>query len=121
MSVEIERKQARIKAVDCQKIMLPVRDALDVLNGKWKIPIIISLFYGNKRFKEIIKDIPGLTDKSLSKELKELESNLLITRTVLEAFPPRVEYAITEHGCSLCQVISELQNWGILHRKEVIG
>lgn len=120
MSLEIERKRKEISTIDSQKIMLPVRDALDVLSGKWKIPIIISLFYGNKRFKEIIRDIPKLTDKSLAKELKELESNMLITRTVLNSFPPQVEYSITEHGCTLCRVITELQQWGVLHREKII-
>lgn len=120
MASEIEIKQKRIQSVNSKEIMLPVRDALDVLGGKWKIPIIISLFYGNKRFKEIIQDIPKLTDKSLSKELKELESNKLITRTVLNTFPPRVEYGITEHGCTLCKVIVELQEWGKLHRAEIL-
>lgn len=108
-------------AHDTQQIMVPVRDALDVLNGKWKIPIIISLFYDTKRFKEIIRDIPGLTDKSLSKDLKELEHDRLISRCVLDTFPPRVEYSLTEHGQSLCKIINELKDWGTLHRKKIIG
>lgn len=120
MTSEIDKKQKQIQSVDNKDIMLPVRDALDVLGGKWKIPIIISLFYGKKRFKEIIQDIPKLTDKSLSKELKELENNKLIKRTVLNTLPPKVKYGITEHGCTLCKVIVELQEWGKLHRKEIL-
>lgn len=102
-------------------MLLPVRDALEVLNGKWKLPIIISLTFGNKRFKQIINEIPGLTDKSLSKELKELEANQLIRRTVYDTFPPTVEYSITEHGRSLEKVINELRKWGIVHRLQIMG
>lgn len=106
---------------ECAEWILPVRDALDVLYGRWKLPIIISLTFGVKRFTEIRKEIPGLTDKSLSKELKELEMNQLINRTVFDSFPPRVEYSITQHGHSLEKVINELRLWGSDHRKKIIG
>ncbi|OXA95895.1 winged helix-turn-helix transcriptional regulator [Flavobacterium hercynium] len=106
---------------ECLKMILPVRDALEVLNGRWKLPIIISLSFGNKRFGEISKEINGITDKMLSKELKELELNKMITRTVHDTFPPMVEYSITKHGRSLDLVITALRNWGIEHRKEIIG
>jgi DNA-binding HxlR family transcriptional regulator len=105
---------------ECAEYIVPVRDALDVLYGRWKLPIIISLTFGSRRFKQIIEEIPGLTDKSLSKELKELESNQLITRKVYESFPPRVEYSITEHGRSLEKVINELRDWGKEHRKKIM-
>ncbi|MGE5106367.1 MAG: winged helix-turn-helix transcriptional regulator [Sphingobacteriales bacterium] len=101
--------------------MLSVKDALDVLNGRWKLPILVSLKFGNKRFKEISKEINGITDKMLSKELKELEVNQLITRTVYDSFPPTVEYAITKHGLSLDTVILSLRDWGNEHRKKIIG
>ena len=106
---------------ECAEYIVPVRDALDVLYGRWKLPIIISLTFGTRRFKQIIEEIPGLTDKSLSKELKELESNQLITRKVHDSFPPRVDYTITEHGRSLEKVINELRDWGKDHRKKIIG
>ena len=105
----------------CSKMILPVRDALGVLNGKWKLPIIISLSFGNKRFCQISKEIEGITDKMLSKELKDLEVNQLISRTVYDSFPPTVEYAITEHGRSLEKVVAELRKWGLTHRKKIIG
>lgn len=65
-------------------------------------------------------EIQGITDKMLSKELKFLEENKLIKRTVYDAFPPVVEYAITAHGKSLEKLIDELRNWGRQHRKKVI-
>jgi len=105
----------------CSAIMLPIRDALDILNGKWKLPIIASLTFGNKRFREMTKEIPGITDKMLSKELKDLEMNHLIRRTVFDEYPPRVEYSITDHGLSLKDVLFELSRWGQEHRKKVMG
>jgi DNA-binding HxlR family transcriptional regulator len=113
--IEIETK------AECLKHMLPVKDAVDVLNGRWKVLIIVALSFGKKRFKELSKDIGKITDKSLSKELKHLEMNKLITRTVYDTFPPTVEYAITQHGISLEKVIRELGVWGELHRKKIIG
>jgi len=106
---------------ECQEIMLPIKDALEILKGKWKLPIIVSLSFGSKRFREISREISGITDRVLSKELKELEMNYLLTRTVHDTFPPTVEYEITDHGLSLEKVIMELKDWGVEHRKKVIG
>ena len=100
-------------------MILPVRDALDVLGGKWKIPIIGALFFGDKRFSEISKDIPGITDRMLSKELRDLEMNHLVKRTVHDTFPVTVVYSITEYGESLKEVIESLRNWGINHRQVI--
>lgn len=120
-NIENVSRAKNVHESECAEWILPVRDALDVLYGRWKLPIIISLKFGSRRFKQIINEIPGLTDKSLSKELKELESNQLITRKVFDSFPPRVEYSITEHGLSLGKVIDELRDWGNEHRKKIIG
>jgi len=108
-------------ADECRSMILPVRDALEVLNGRWKLPILISLSFGPKRFKQISKEVNGITDKVLSKELKDLEMNQLIKRTVYDSFPPTVEYTVTAHGRSLEKVIAELRNWGKSHRKKIIG
>jgi len=105
----------------CPKNALSIKDALEALEGRWKLLILFSLSMGEKRFTRIAKEIPGITDKTLSKELKALELNKLITRTVRDTFPPTVEYAITEHGKSLEKVMEELHYWGLAHRKEVIG
>ena len=94
-----------------------MRDVLDVLGDKWKIPIIGVLFFGNKRFSEISKDIPGITDRMLSKELRDLEMNHLVKRTVYDTFPVSVVYSITEYGESLKEVIESLRNWGLSHRE----
>ncbi len=102
-------------------MILPVRDALEILSGKWKLPIIIALSFGNKRFSEMAKEIPKITDKMLSKELRDLEANELVKRTVYDSVPVVVEYSMTEYGQSLEKVIMELRDWGIQHRKRIIG
>ena len=68
---------------------------------------------------EIERSIPKLSTKVLAKELKELELNKLINRTIIEDYPIRIEYTITEHGKSLQMVIETLHQWGVLHRKEI--
>jgi DNA-binding HxlR family transcriptional regulator len=103
----------------CTGILKPVRDSLDVLNGKWKLPIIVSLTFGEKRFTEITKDVHGITDRMLSKELRDLELNGLVVRKIEDVYPVRVTYALTPHSKSLRTVIDSLKNWGILHRKKL--
>ncbi|MDJ1473144.1 winged helix-turn-helix transcriptional regulator [Xanthocytophaga flava] len=103
----------------CPKSILAIKDAIETMDGRWKLPILISLSAGTKRFKEIAKDVQGISDKMLSKELKELELNKLITREVSELSV--VEYSITEHGKSLEKVMKELYDWGLEHRRQIIG
>ncbi|KAA3437981.1 winged helix-turn-helix transcriptional regulator [Rufibacter hautae] len=104
----------------CITHILPIRDALDILSGKWKIPIIVALCVHKRRFKELHRDVQGITAKMLSKELKELEMNKLVKRTVHDTSPVTVEYSITEYGHSLTPVINELRDWGMKHRDKII-
>ena len=104
----------------CSKAIIPVRDALDILSGKWKLPIIIALSFGNRRFSQLAKQIPRITDKMLSKELRELEMNELVKRTVYDALPVMVEYSMTPYGKTLEKLIEELQAWGLQHRKRIL-
>jgi DNA-binding HxlR family transcriptional regulator len=105
----------------CDKFLMAIRDTMDVLNGKWKVAIIGSLTFGEKRFKELQRDVDGITAKMLSKELKDLEVNKLVKRTVFDTKPVTVEYRLTDHGRSLEAVIGELVKWGTLHRKKIFG
>lgn len=106
---------------ECKKHILAVNDAMYVLNGKWKISIVATLFYHKKRrFSDMLKDVDGISNKMLSKELKELEINKLVKRTVLDTQPITVEYELTEYGQNLEAVISNLSDWGTEHRKEII-
>ena len=104
----------------CTKAIIPVRDALDILSGKWKLPIILALQFGNKRFSELAKQVHGITDKMLSKELRELEMNELVKRTVYDSVPVVVEYSMTPYGETLEKLIEELQVWGTQHRKRIL-
>jgi DNA-binding HxlR family transcriptional regulator len=101
--------------------MLSIRDALEAVEGKWKLLILFTLSDCPKRFTQIAKAVSGISDKTLSKELKSMEANQLVSRTVYDTFPPTVEYTITDHGLSLEKVLDELHFWGLSHRKKVIG
>lgn len=105
----------------CPKTALSIKDALEALEGKWKLLILFALSERPLRFKQISKEVAGITDKTLSKELKSLEGNKLINRVVHDTFPPMVEYSITAHGKSLEKVMEELHYWGLAHRKEIMG
>lgn len=113
--------QVRHTQETCTKALQSVSDALYVLSGKWKLPILISLSFGSKRFSEMRKDIPKITDRMLSKELRELEANLLVKRTVYDSIPVVVEYSQTEYGKTLDEVITSLHKWGSEHRRRIIG
>jgi DNA-binding HxlR family transcriptional regulator len=108
-------------SVTCRESNRAIKDALDVLNGSWKLPILASLTDTPKRFKEIAREVEGISDKMLSKELKYLEMNHLVNRTVYDTFPPTVEYSVTEHTATLHDVIVALRDWGTIHRKKIIG
>ena len=105
----------------CPKTALSIKDALEALEGRWKLLILFALSAGPRRFKQISKEVTGITDKTLSKELKSLEGNKLVKRQVYDTFPPTVEYSITAHGRSLEKVMDELHFWGLAHRKEIMG
>lgn len=105
-----------------KKRMRAVQDSMDVLNGKWKISIISSICcFDKRRFSDILNDVVGISNRMLSKELKELEINRLVKRTVLDTHPVTVQYELTEHGNTLQTIISNLTDWGIVHRKEIVG
>ena len=106
---------------ECAQYVLPIRDTLDILSGKWKLPIIGSLTFGKKRFRELSRDIPKITPRMLSKELRDLEVNQLVSRTVYDTIPATVEYELTDYGQSLHKVLDSLQEWGTQHRKRIIG
>lgn len=105
----------------CRKHIMAVHDAMDVLSGKWKISIIAVLcFHQKRRFSEIAADVNGISNKMLSKELKDLEMNKLVKRTVREQQPVTVEYELTEYGGTLKEIIDQLAIWGLKHRQAIM-
>ncbi len=86
-------------------------DTMQILRGKWKALILLSLFASNKRFSEIMRDIPKITTRMLSKELKEMEHSKLISRMAYEDVPGFVEYHLTPYGHSLKPLLVEMIRW----------
>ncbi|MBL1223152.1 helix-turn-helix transcriptional regulator [Chryseobacterium sp. L7] len=110
------------REASCTEELYAMRDSLDVLGGKWKLMIIRYLTNRTDQqihFKKLQRGITGISAKMLSKELKELEINLLITRTIQDTKPITVAYAVTEYGKSVFPVTETLVNWGIIHREKI--
>ena len=89
----------------------PVVNALKLIGGKWKIAIIYTLRGDPVRFGELKRTLSPITQQMLTKQLRELERDLLIDRTVFEVIPPKVEYSLTEFGQSFMPVMESLCNW----------
>ena len=91
----------------------PITATVDVIGGKWKPIVIWVLLDGPKRFGELHKSIPGMALKVLSRQLKELEGDHIVTRKVFPEVPPRVEYSLTEKGQSLSGIMHALAKWSV--------
>ncbi|WP_254070938.1 helix-turn-helix domain-containing protein [Pedobacter sp. L105] len=104
---------------ECADSLKNVLDALYVLNGKWKLPLILSLVQSSKRFNEIQHEIAGISSKILAKELKDLELNDFITRNVYPTTPVTIIYKATDYSRTLKNVLGELSAWGGQHREKV--
>jgi DNA-binding HxlR family transcriptional regulator len=89
-----------------------IKDVLDIIGGKWAMPIIYNLSKGKLRFMEIERTVIGINTRMLVKELKNLEANAIITRTVFATVPPTVEYELTNKGEKLLPSIRSLHEWG---------
>lgn len=112
-----------LREANCSEELMAMRDSLDVLGGKWKLMILRFLTNRTHQvihFKKMQREINGISAKMLSKELKELETNLLITRVEQNTKPATVVYAITEYGKSVLPVTETLVNWGLAHREKII-
>lgn len=96
-----------------------LQDTLYFIGGKWRVPVINSLCNGNRRFREIERSIPGITTRMLSKELKDMEMNKLVTRLVYNDTPVLIEYEPTPYCRTFGKIIQEMINWGRDHRKKV--
>ncbi|OOQ56554.1 winged helix-turn-helix transcriptional regulator [Mucilaginibacter pedocola] len=103
----------------CAGSLRNVLDALYVLNGKWKLAIILSLVQAAKRFNEIQHELAGISPKVLAKELKDLELNDFIIRKVFPTTPVTIIYEASEYSHTLKNVLAELSNWGAQHRERI--
>ncbi len=118
---EVEERIRTTYCPDMQRNIRSVEDTLDVLQGKWKVRILMAIMKGNYRFKELLEWNVGLTDKVLSHNLKILIEDKLIEKFETASFPPMTEYRMTEHGVSLYKVMAELMRWGEEHRRYVLN
>jgi DNA-binding HxlR family transcriptional regulator len=103
----------------CTRSLSAIQDTLYVLGGKWKLPIIIALFGGPQRFRELQRSLGTITPKVLTKELKDLELNEFVTRTVYPSAPVTVEYKLTEYSQTLGDVLTAMRDWGEQHRARI--
>lgn len=105
--------------LECAGSLKNVLDALYVINGKWKLAVILCLVQSSKRFNEIQHEINGVSAKVLAKELKDLELNDFIKRKVYPTTPISIIYEATEYSRTLKNVLGELSAWGEQHREKV--
>lgn len=115
------KKEKVVLSETCRQSIQGIKDTQDLLSGKWKMTILGALYYNGKfRFMDLSRHIQGIAPKVLSKELKDLEMNHLIKRTVKDTMPITVEYELTPQGKSLNKVIYAMGEWGIAYRKSVL-
>jgi DNA-binding HxlR family transcriptional regulator len=117
--MKIIKDESIPNSVACASSLKNVIDALYVLNGKWKLALILSLMQSSKRFNEIQNEVHGISSKVLAKELKDLELNDFIKRTVYPTTPVTIIYESTEYSRSLKNVLGELSAWGKQHRERI--
>ncbi len=95
--------------------VVPVGVTLRVIGGKWKPLILWHVHEGTVRFGELMRKMPGITQKMLTQQLRELEEDKLVTRTVYAEVPPRVDYSISAYGKTLWPVLKAMAEWGRNH------
>jgi DNA-binding HxlR family transcriptional regulator len=110
------REQVAEMPEDCA-----IEVAMAVVGGKWKLLILKRLFEGTQRFGELRRAMPTITQRMLTRQLRELEADGLVHRTVYTQVPPKVEYSLTDVGRSLEAIASELDEWGRWYRAQRRG
>ena len=109
----------RFKHYDCSG-GCPVEGALEQISGKWKGLVIYHLLGGTLRFNELMRRVGSVTQRSLTKQLRELEADGIVERKVYAVVPPRVEYTLTPKGQRLWDVIMALRAWGIENPRDYV-
>lgn len=105
--------------IDYDPEICPVRHVLDGIGDKWTILVITALKQEGLRFSELRRTIPDVSQRMLTVTLRKLERDGFVTRTVTPVIPPRVDYALTEMGRSLCDTLAPLAAWALAHRDGV--
>ena len=100
----------------CQHWGCPMSTALNVVGGKWKGLILYHLHTGTKRFNELLRLMPDITQRMLTRQLRELEKHGIIERKIYPQIPPKVEYSLSNLGLTLLPVIEALADWGLAYK-----
>lgn len=111
----------KTRHVSYQEPACPVEATLELIGGKWKGMVLYHLLDGRMRFSELMRQIGCVTQRMLTKQLRELEASGLVTRTVYAEVPPRVEYELTKEGESLKAILNSLKKWGETHAVKLIA
>jgi len=102
----------RHKRYDCD-FGCPVEACVEVIGGKWKGVILFHLLGGTKRFNELMRLMPDVTQRMLTRQLRELEDDQIVNRKIYAEVPPKVEYSLTDFGKTLEPVLRMIQGWGV--------
>jgi len=99
----------------------PLTAALNVIGGKWNVIVLYWLTTGTQRFSDLQRLMPAVTHKVLTASLRQLEQDGLVLRSVYPEVPPRVEYALSEHGRSVVPVVEAIRQWGHEHLRVLMA
>lgn len=108
-----------VDSAACSRRLGTIADTLYAIGGKWKLPIIVAMTHGITRFNALQREVNGISAKMLASELKDMELNGFLERTVDAGPPVVVEYQLTEYSRSLRPVLNALYDWGATHRLEI--
>jgi DNA-binding HxlR family transcriptional regulator len=103
----------RVKAEHCDPAHCPIEVALEVIGGTWKVIVVRELLTGTKRYSELHRGLRHATHKMLAQQLRQLEHDGILTRTVYPVVPPKVEYALTPLGRELGPLLDSMSAWGL--------
>lgn len=110
------KDRINLQEINCEKEL-----TIAVIGGKWKLVLLWSLgMEGTKRFSDLRWVIPQVSHKTLTSQLRQLEEDCLIERTIYPIVPPKVEYSLTKYGASLMPLLTAMYNWGRDYRKNVV-
>jgi DNA-binding HxlR family transcriptional regulator len=101
------------KMKKCANDIEELQFVLQVLGGKWKLYILTNLYYGKKRFKELEREVTGISPKMLIKELKDLEAVGIVNRQTFNTVPITVEYSLTKEGLTLKPILDQMKQWAV--------
>jgi DNA-binding HxlR family transcriptional regulator len=114
---EVAAKDAEVL---CREVM-SITDTMDVLRSKWTVEVLTAILCGNTRFKDIQEAVHGVSEKVLTERLRQMQDDRLIERHECYGYPPRVEYLLTEHGKHLFAIVYQMTEWGLEHRRLLLG